>query len=379
MKIVADANIPYAQEAFENLGEVELLSGRLIGPAHVRDADLLLVRSVTPVNGELLAGSRIRFVGSATIGVDHVDLAFLQKRNIAFAYAPGSNANSVAEYVIAALLEVSRKSLRGRTLGIIGLGRIGSLVQIKAEALGMLVLANDPPLTRAGRVGLVPLEKLLEASDIVTCHVPLTADGPDATYHLLDQAKLSRLQPHAVVINTARGPVVDNTGLLGALQKARIRGAVLDVWEGEPSPNPDLIRAVILGTPHIAGYSYNGKVNGTVMLYDAACTFLGHTPRWSPPPIGSSYVTVDSHHPLQETLSELVRGVYDIRRDDAEMRAMTTLPEPKRPAAFDKLRETYPRRLEFSNTTMRIADSPAELRAVLVGLGFRTVSSPPDK
>ncbi|HLG43654.1 MAG TPA: 4-phosphoerythronate dehydrogenase, partial [Nitrospirales bacterium] len=274
MKIVADANIPLVEEAFGQLGQVTLLPGREIGPEQVRDADVLIVRSVTSVGPALLEGSRVRFVGSATIGLDHVDEVFLNRRGIAFAYAPGSNANSVAEYVIAALLALGRERYEGRTLGLIGVGRIGTLVQEKALALGMTVLANDPPLERAGRAGLVSLDALLRGSDLVSCHVPLTREGPDATFHLLDEARLSLLQSHAVVINTARGPVVDNAALLRALRGGRIGGAVLDVWEHEPEPDPELIEAVTLGTPHIAGYSFDGKVNGTRMLYDAVCAFL---------------------------------------------------------------------------------------------------------
>lgn len=398
MKIVADENIPFVTEAFGTLGEITTLSGRAIGPEQVREADLLLVRSVTVVDERLLAGSSVRFVGSATIGLDHVDQAFLRARGIALAHAPGSNANAVAEYVVAALVALEREApvvlgrerYAGRTLGIIGLGRIGTLVREKALALGMDVLANDPPLARdglerAGEGGLVALEDLLTRSDIVTCHVPLTRDGPDATYHLLDDARLSLLPSHAVVINTARGAVVDNAALLRGLQAKRLGGAVLDVWEGEPAPDPALIRAVTIGTPHIAGYSWDGKVAGARMLYDAACVFLHRQPSWTscrpeeapPPPQDEAdrkpgaLVVGDADRACDERLREVVLCAYDIRRDDAALRAIGELPGPERGRAFDRLRAAYPQRLEFRHTSVAASDCGAETRARLYRLGFR--------
>ncbi len=374
MKIVADANIPYVEEAFGSLGKVTLLPGREIGPEQVRDADVLIVRSVTPVGPLLLEGSRVRFVGSATIGLDHVDEAYLRTRGIAFAYAPGSNANSVAEYVIAALLALGRERYEGRTLGLIGIGRSGTLVHEKALALGMTVLANDPPLERAGRAGLVSLEKLLRRSDIVTCHVPLTREGPDATFHLLDEARLSRLQPHAVVINTARGAVVDNAALLRALRGGRLGGAVLDVWEHEPEPDPALVEAVTLGTPHIAGYSFDGKVNGTRMLYDAICAFLEPARERSFPTVPSERhtppVEIEADASLGDILRSLVGKAYDIRRDDAALRASMKLPRSERARAFDHLRAEYPIRLEFRHTRVAVPPHHMEVRQALHRLGF---------
>jgi erythronate-4-phosphate dehydrogenase len=371
VKIVADKNIPYAGEAFGTLGDVELVPGRAIGPAHVQDADLLLVRSVSAVDERLLRGSRVRFVGSATIGVDHVDEAYLRACGIAFAYAPGSNADSVAEYLVAALVALGPERYRGRTLGIIGLGRIGTLVREKALALGLTVLANDPPLERAGIPGLISLETLLRRSDLVTCHIPLTMEGEDATYHLLDESVLAALRPHAIVINTSRGAVVDNTALLRALQGGRLGGAVLDVWEGEPAPDPELIRATTLGTPHIAGYSFDGKVAGTTMLYTAACAFLGRPAAWvAPRDEPPAPVVIDPARPLEATLPDLVSRSYDIRRDDAALRALLEMSGPERGPAFDRLRAEYPRRLEFRNIRVMMPPGGDDLRSVLATLGF---------
>jgi erythronate-4-phosphate dehydrogenase len=372
IKIVADANIPYVQEAFADLGSVTLIPGRSITASHVRDAELLLVRSVTPVCAALLDGSRVRFVGSATIGVDHVDLKYLEEHRIAFAYAPGSNANSVAEYVIAAILAVRDAPLSRRTLGIIGLGRIGALVKAKAEALGMKILANDPPMERAGRAGLVALNKLLEDSDIVTCHVPLTTDGPDATFHLLNRRTLGMLSSAAILINTARGPVVENAALLEALNTGRLGGAVLDVWEREPAPEPELIKAVTLGTPHIAGYSFDGKVNGTKLLYEAACAYFNRKPEWEAPALtdNNSSILIDADRSLDEILEVLIVRSYDIRRDDATLRPLALLSISERGHAFDRLRAGYPRRMEFIHTSVVLPSRRAGIRQALLNIGF---------
>jgi erythronate-4-phosphate dehydrogenase len=372
MKIVADANIPSAEEAFGTLGKINLIPGRSIGPDHVRDADLLFVRSVTPVGAQLLDGSRVRFVGSATIGVDHVDLPYLRERRIAFAYAPGSNANSVAEYVITAIVALSHTPLARRSLGIIGLGRVGTLVQAKAEALGMSVLANDPPLERAGQPGFVPLDELLGASDIVTCHVPLTVEGADPTLHLLNARALSQLRPDAVVINTSRGPVVDNPDLLSALQRGRLAGAVLDVWEGEPLPDARLIKAAAIATPHIAGYSVDGKITGTRMLYEAACAFFKCPDQWRPIAVGRRDVSVhiEPTRTFEDIVETLVLHAYNIRRDDAAMRAIADLPDRERACAFDDLRGHYPARWEFHNTRVGLSETQSHLERALKGIGF---------
>ena len=343
----------------------------------MREADLLLVRSVTAVNAKLLEGSRVRFVGSATIGLDHVDEAWLRTHGMVLAYAPGSNANSVAEYVVAALVALGRERYAGRTLGIIGLGRIGTLVREKASGLGMAVLVNDPPLARAGAAGLVSLEDLLTRSDVVTCHVPLIREGPDTTYHLLDASRLALLRPHGIVINTSRGAVVDNAALLRGLQEQQMGGAVLDVWEGEPQPDPALIRAVTLGTPHIAGYSWNGKAAGTKMLYDAACAFFNRRFKWAPPAppdgAGRRPVTVEEGRSLDDLLRELLPRFHDIRRDDAALRAIAELPGPEQSHAFDHLRASYPTRLEFRHASVVVPAGRSKVPAALRGIGF-TVS-----
>jgi len=378
LKIVADENIPFAREACSTLGEVTLVAGREVTRDTLRDAEVFFCRSVTKVDRELLEGTPVRFVGTATIGTDHVDLAYLREAGIGFASAPGSNANSVAEYVVAALLVLARRGgfeLESRTLGVVGVGNVGSRVVAKAEALGMRVLENDPPLAReTGEARFLPLEALCKA-DFLTLHVPLTREGEGATWHLADAALLGSLRPAAFVLNTSRGAVVDEAALKAALAERRIAGAVLDVWEGEPTIDLGLLRLAAIGTPHIAGYSFDGKVAATQMIYRAACEFLGVEATWDPsaimPPAGHPRLELDcAGRADEEVLREAVLTVYDIEADDRRLRQS---PEPpaERGAYFDRLRKVYPQRREFHNTTLALHGASERLRAKLAGIGFR--------
>ncbi|MFP4173458.1 MAG: 4-phosphoerythronate dehydrogenase PdxB [Candidatus Hydrogenedentota bacterium] len=378
MRIVADENIPYVREAFEGLGEIETMPGRAMDAAAVRDARVLLVRSVTKVTPELLEGSQVEFVATATIGEDHIDRDYLAKRGIGFASAPGSNANSVAEYIVSALLVLGQRGkldLGQCRLGIVGVGNVGSRVHAKAQALGIECVLNDPPLARStGDERYRPLGEAL-ACDVITVHVPLTREGPDATHHLGDAAVLSQLPREAVLINTSRGAVVDNPALLEALEQGALRGAVLDVWEHEPHISALLLEAAELGTPHIAGYSFDGKVNGTRMIYEAACNHFGWTPSWTPapllPPPPCPEVAVDSRQPRLDALASAVHAVYDIRRDDEALRQLIPAAESERPGLFDRLRKEYPQRREFQNTRVHVAPPDDALSSVLRGLGFK--------
>lgn len=365
MKIIADPSIPFVREAFAPFGDVQLVPGRQIDAAAVREADALLVRSVTPVNAALLDGSRVRFVGSATIGTDHVDAGYIARRGIGFASAQGSNANSVAEYVVAALLEMAHRRrfrLRDKTLGVVGVGHIGSRVVRYAQALGMRVLQNDPPRQRAeGLADFVELDRLCAQADIVTLHVPLD----DTTRHLLHRDNLRDF----ILINTARGAVVDNPALLKAIDGDRLDGAVLDVWENEPNISPELLDVVDIGTPHIAGYSLDGKVNGTRMIYRAACEFFGIKATWDPAPlmppptVPRLELNVRGADEDEEILRRVVRRVYDIGADDCALR--------KRVRDFDLLRAEYPVRREFFNTELVLHGASESLRQKFAALGFR--------
>lgn len=386
MRIVVDENIPYAEEAFGAIGRVESFAGRGLRPAVVRDADVLLVRSVTRVDAALLRGSRVRFVGSATIGTDHVDLDYLRSRGIGFAHAPGSNADSVVEYIVAALLGLAvgrGEGLRGKVIGIIGCGNIGGRLVARLPALGLRVLKNDPPLAaRAEADGkphdFVSLDAVLAQSDMITLHVPLAKQGHHATHHLIDSVTLRSLKPGSWLLNSSRGAVVSNKALNRALRDQQIGGVVLDVWENEPTPDAALLALTDLATPHIAGYSFDGKVQGTVMLYEALCEYFGIAPRWSPeavlapvPEDRLQLVPPDPDLPEALWLHRLVAQMYDIARDDAALRKMLDLPVEERGAYFSRLRKAYPRRRTFSRFRLPRAALPARcFEAVTVGLGI---------
>lgn len=375
MIVVADQNIPQVEEAFASLGEVRLVEGRSLSPEAIRDADVLLVRSVTRVGEALLAGSKVRFVGTATIGTDHLDQDFLRDAGIAWTSAAGSNANSVAEYVIAAILTVAgrrNRDLADKTLGIVGQGNIGSRLARLAPALGMRVLANDPPLERSKVPGnWMNLPELLADADFVTCHVPLIRSGQDKTVHLIGPRELAQMKPEAVLVNTSRGPVVDNSALLESLDKGQIGGAVLDVWEGEPDIRCDLLERVDLGTPHIAGYSIDGKLNGTVLMLRAVCRDLGRLPEWAPSlPLPEEPEIRLGDAPRQEALCKAVHHAYPITRDDLSLRMGLSLARSEWPAYFDGLRKNYPVRLEFPHYRVSGRKQEAGTLEALRVLGF---------
>ncbi len=380
MKIVCDSNMPFAAEAFGLLGEVTLRGGRQIAPEDVRDAEALITRSTTQVGPALLDGSRVRFYGSGVIGTDHIDIPYLESRGIVWSGAPGCNAESVANYVSAALLWLAGRhglTLAGKTLGVIGVGNVGRRVCRHARALGLNVLACDPPRQRdpsdAEAQAFVPLARLLEEADIVTCHVPLTDAGPDATWHLLDAAALARLRPGVILLNAARGPVVDTDALLDVLG-ARVAHAVIDCWEGEPAYRADLLARADLATPHIAGHSFEGKVNGTAIVYRRACAFFGRAPDYPftlpEPPV--PLLQADAAGRAEEAvLRELALAVYDIEADSQRLKASCVADAQARAAAFDQQRGRYPMRREFTSTRVRLAHASPGLRAQAAGLGFR--------
>ena len=375
MKIIADENIPCVQQAFASLGEVSLLPGRELQAEQVRDADILLVRSVTRVDAALLEGSSVRFVGSATIGFDHVDRDYLQQRGIGFATAPGSNATSAAEYVVSALMVLSERQgfeLAGKTVGIIGCGNVGSRVRQKLSALGMQCRVNDPPLQAGGdHDDFVSLDEVLQA-DIVTVHVPLTKTGRYPTFHLVNETFLERLKPGAIFINTSRGAVADNRALETLLASRNDLSVVLDVWEDEPSISTSLLRQVDLGTPHIAGYSYDGKLRGTEMVYRAASDYFAQPVVWHAADELPRVATIDrrSRETGNALVSAIVLGAYDVRQDDARLRATLALPAAERASAFDRLRKDYPVRREFTESAVLLDEPAGAAGKLLSGLGF---------
>lgn len=341
-RFLVDENIPQAREALGGLGEVELRAGRSITAEDVRDVEALIVRSVTRVGRELLEGSRVRFVGTATTGTDHVDEGWLASHGIGFASAAGSNARSVVEYVVAALLETGARG----TLGIVGYGRIGSQVARMACVLGMDVVACDPPLARAGGRDALGnpferLEEVLGRADVVTVHVPLVRDGEDCTVGLLDGGRLGLMNRGARLINTSRGDVVDEEALLRLVRSGALAPPVLDVWAGEPAISQGMLDAAALATPHIAGYSLDGKLEGTRMVAAAAARHFGVAYDWRP------RIDPPAHRvPAAGDVRELVRAAYAIREDDARLRG--AIEGESLAARFDRLRRTYPVRREFA-------------------------------
>ncbi|HET6441259.1 MAG TPA: 4-phosphoerythronate dehydrogenase [Phycisphaerae bacterium] len=376
MRILADENIPLVGEAFGPMGEVVAAPADAIRPLLVRDAQALLVRSVTPVGAALLDGSAVRFVATATIGVDHVNQEYLQQRGIAFASAEGSNAQSVAEYVFTALAVLAERGgwrFRDKALGIVGVGNIGSRVARIAEGLGMTVLRNDPPLARrTGDPKYVPIEALAEA-DIVTFHVPLTREGHGATYHMIGENLLSRLRRDVILLNTSRGSVADTAVLKAALGAKRIGGVVLDVWENEPNIDLELLNAVDIATPHIAGYSYDGKVNGTRMILHAFCRHFGLQRMWDPSPLMPPPEKPRLRLPkvdAQQAIRYATRAAYDIEADDTRLRAIREKPAEGRSAYFKSLRKNYSLRREFPQTTVELESADTQVRSALETLGF---------
>jgi len=382
VKIVCSTNMPFAREAFGTLGETVVLPEREIRPEHVRNADILAVRSTTKVNQALLDGSKIRFAGTATIGYDHFDVPYLESRGIKWCTAPGCNANSVAEYIISALLRLGHRhsiSWQGKTFGVIGVGNVGSRVAKKAAALGMRVLLNDPPRQKAAapedKGGFTGLDDLLAESDVVTLHVPLTARGEDKTLHMADSKFFGKARRGIVFINSARGPVTDNAALLQAISRGIVAHSVLDTWDPEPAFPEDLLDHADIGTPHIAGHSFEGKVGGTVIVYREACRFLGIEPSWTPdnmmPPAAVPLLELDAAGKTnQEVLFEAVSRIYDIEDDDRMLRAGASGNPAERAAHFDRLRRNYRERREFMNTKIALKSGSPALRMALESLGF---------
>ncbi len=402
LHITADANIPFAQQAFGALGTVQSLPGREITAEALAQTDVLLVRSVTPVDAALLDGTSVRWVGTATAGTDHVDVDALRQRGVAFASAPGSNAASVVDWVLAALLAVAAdrgEGLEGRTLGIVGVGAVGGRLATRARALGLAVLACDPPRQSQGARGLVAFADVLDQSDVVTLHTPLTEPGesPWPTRGLIDRDAAAAMRPDAWLVNAARGGVATADA---ALALARTRPVLLDVWPDEPNPPPDLVDAAAVATPHIAGYAWDGKVRGTRMLADALrqwATAEGlDAPDWrpalnAPQPVEApewphseanssiaspfsqggtvpSLVTASASR-ATAWLDALARRAYDVRADDARFRAALA-DAPDRASAFADLRRSYPQRRELSRYSA-VGSVPDSFRAAVTdGLGL---------
>ena len=373
LRILADENIPAADYFFAPLGEVRHTNGRNLQRAELEGIDALLVRSVTRVDESLLAGSAVRFVGTATSGVDHIDRDYLARNSISFSHAPGSNANSVVEYVLAAIAAVEDKLERllvGGRVGVVGYGVIGKMLVSRLAALGIDYCVFDPWLA-AGVVSHPATLAEVLACNVVTLHPELTREQPWPSFHLLSQAELECVDSNALLINASRGPVIDNAALLARLEKGRAPCTVLDVWEGEPKIDAALLGRATLGSAHIAGYSLDGKLLATRMLRDALAAHLQHPPIDQVSPAGElPVITIEAGLKGAALLRFLLQSRYDITEDDSLLRdAVLGNVSAVAGDGFDRLRKTYGERRELLGSQVIGTLHSAADRALVQGLG----------
>ena len=372
INIVADDKIPFLKGVLEPYSNVRYLPGFLITNKEIRDADAIIIRTVTKCNDKLLEGTAVKFIASPSIGFDHVDTEYCRKYNITWTNAPGCNSSSVQQYIASALLHFAkhhRFRLSNKTLGIVGVGNVGEKVAGLATTLGMNVLLNDPPRERVeGKKDFVTLEQILTESDIISLHVPLTKKGIDKTYHLVDKQFLQKMNPGCYIINSSRGPVVNELDLMKVVQSGKPGGVILDVWENEPDINTELLNLIDIGTPHIAGYSQEGKANGTAISVRAISKFydLG-LHEWYPESIpnpDNPEIKMDCTGKSEEDIiREIIHSTYPIEKDDKKLRHS--------PEKFEALRGKYPVRREFPAFEVNLKNGNPELRKKIEALGFR--------
>ena len=374
IKIIADDKIPFLKGALEPFAEVLYYPGKEIKNEILRNADALITRTRTLCTKELLEGTKVKFIATATIGFDHIDTEYCNSKGIQWTNAPGCNSGSVMQYIASVLVNLSLKydfNFSDKTLGIVGHGNVGSKVSKLATALGFNVLINDPPLHRAGLLANhVSLEEIKEKADIITFHVPLNKEGIDKTLYLVDQNFLNTLKPSCILINSSRGNVVDNNALKTALKKNIIEGAILDVWEKEPVIDVELLDLVDYATPHIAGYSADGKANGTAMSVQAISNFFDFgLKNWFPAnvPVPSNPVLVLDYAEKTESeiFSEAILATYNIQADDERLK--------KSVETFERQRGDYPIRREFANYSIRSVSKNQKIEQKLQQIGFEII------
>ena len=373
MKIVADDKIPFLKGALEPYADVVYISGSKISRIDLKDADALLIRTRTKCNESLLKGSTVKFIGTATIGYDHIDTVYCDKNGIKWTNAPGCNSSSVQQYITAVLLKIANDreiSLKGRILGIVGAGSVGSKVEKTANAFGMKTLINDPPRERKEGPGrFVSFHTVLRESDIITLHVPLNRTEADRTFHMFSGEIFSKLGKKVWFINSSRGEVVETASLKNAVRLGLIEGAVIDVWENEPDIDTELLSLASVSTPHIAGYSTDGKANGTSMIVNSLSSFFGLPLKgWYPsdiPQPEKTVIDIDCKGRNEEDIAhEIVKMTYDVGYDDKNLR--------NTPGDFEKLRGNYRVRREFTSFRVVLKNSYQEIENMLKQLGFNT-------
>jgi len=376
MKIVIDDKIPYIKGALEPFAEVIYLPGKATTRDVVQDADALITRTRTKCSRAILEGSKVKFIATATIGFDHIDVDFCRSAGIEWANAPGCNAESVNQYVSSALFSWSirkQTAVTNKVIGIVGVGEVGSRIARTCETLGMKVLLNDPPRERReGSAQFVALSTIQQQADIITFHVPLNLEGVDCTYHMVDEEFLQNLKNQPLIVNTCRGEVFDTQAVRRAIEAGDLCGSIIDCWENEPGLDLALLQLADFGTPHIAGYSRDGKANGTRTSVSAVSRFFGlGIDDWEPPgiePPENPVIELNGEgYSADSLLGQAILATYRIEDDDAALR--------KDPNLFERLRGDYPVRREFSSYTVEVANVEPEIISRLEKLGFRVVTA----
>ncbi len=374
MKIVADIQIPFLKGLLEPVAEVVYLPGREIQKKDIMDADALIVRTRTSCNSDLLEGTKVKFIGTTAIGFDHIDQNYCEAKNITWVNAPGCNAKAVAQYVTSSLLMLAKKhhfSLSDKSLGIIGVGQCGQKVERNARLLGMNILLNDPPRARnEGEKNFNSMDRILEDSDIITLHPTLEKEGPDKTYHLLDAAFFARLKRPIFLINTARGAIVDTHALKNAIDEGKVIDCALDCWENEPEIDVALLQRCLITTPHIAGYSSDGKANATRIVLEQLNQFFQlDLPRLSPElPVPENPQLKISKNSANKIADALLHAYDPLIDSEALKRA---------PEQFETLRSNYILRREYK--AYRLLNLPDKDADLLRAFGFQLPAHPADK
>jgi erythronate-4-phosphate dehydrogenase len=392
VQIVADENIPLLEKFFSDFGEIRKIPGRTMTSEDVKDADILLVRSVTKVDEALIANSAIKFIGTCTIGTDHIDLNYLDAVNqqrleqnqqkISFSSAPGCNAQAVVDYVLSAvsvLIDKRDQKFQDISVAIIGVGNVGLRLRRRLEAMGVTVLAVDPFKDEAAVGNLTTLDEALK-SDIVSLHIPIThaeSAGEHATHHLINEQRLQQMKANACLINSCRGSVVDNQALKAHIASNDSFETIIDVWEDEPNLDLELMHQCLLATPHIAGYSLDGKMRGTEQVYVACCEFFGFPVRnklaqfLPEPPIKK--IKFGDSVPVHQALRTAIRAVYEVRVDDGIMRSTLSRTNGDVVAMreqFDNLRKNYPLRRDIPTMRVEVPSKRQDLQQALSAAGF---------
>ena len=374
MKIIIDDKIPYIRGVLEPYAEVVYLPGNLTTADVIRDADALVTRTRTVCNRDVLQGSKVKFIASATIGFDHIDTDYCASSGIEWVNAPGCNAESVNQYIASALFSYALRkqvTLKAKTIGIVGVGQVGSRVARTCETLGMKVLLNDPPRERTeGFEQFVSLRTIIERADIISFHVPLNRGGVDNTYHMVCEELFRVPNRKPMLINTCRGEVFDTKVVFKATRAGDVSGLIIDCWENEPALDLDLLELADYGTAHIAGYSKDGKANGTKASVRAISRFFGlGIDAWEPGGVElpeDTIIKLDGYDRTEQSvLAEAILSTYRIECDDKALR--------DNPDLFEQLRGDYPVRREFGTYSIRAIRTNPEIVSKLKLLGFKLI------